>query len=66
MLSKKEAAQAVLAAKARLGLTWSQLAEAVGRPVAWTTSALLGQQPMTADQAKEYGIIDDIIDRPRT
>jgi cyanate lyase len=48
MLSKKEAAQAVLAAKVRLGLTWSQLADAVGRPVAWTTSALLGQQPMTA------------------
>jgi cyanate lyase len=51
MLSKKQAAAAVLAAKARLGVTWSQLAEAVGRPVAWTTSALLGQQPMTAAQA---------------
>jgi cyanate lyase len=52
MLSKKEAAEAVRAAKARLGVPWSQLAEAVGRPVAWTTSALLGQQPMTAAQAK--------------
>jgi len=51
MLSKKQAAEAVRAAKARLGVTWSQLAEAVGRPVAWTTSALLGQQPMTAAQA---------------
>jgi cyanate lyase len=52
MLSKKEAAQAVLAAKTRLGLTWEQLAEAVGEPLAWTTSALLGQQPMSPDQAK--------------
>jgi cyanate lyase len=52
MLSKKQAAEAVRASKARLGVTWSQLAEAVGRPVAWTTSALLGQQPMTAAQAK--------------
>jgi cyanate lyase len=60
MLSKKEAAQAVLAAKVRLGLTWSQLAEAVGRPVAWTTSALLGQQPMTADQAKTAGSLLDL------
>lgn len=51
MLSKKEAAEAVRGAKARLGLTWSQLAEAVGRPVAWTTSALLGQQPMSAAEA---------------
>jgi cyanate lyase len=62
MLSKKEAAQAVLAAKVRLGLTWSQLAEAVGRPVAWTTSALLGQQPMTADQAKAAGSMLDLDD----
>ena len=60
MLSKKEAAQAVLAAKVRLGLTWSQLAGAVGRPVAWTTSALLGQQPMTADQAKAAGSLLDL------
>jgi cyanate lyase len=60
MLSKKEAAQAVLAAKIRLGLTWAQLAEAVGRPVAWTTSALLGQQPMTADQAKAAGSLLDL------
>ena len=52
MTTKNEAAHAVRAAKARLGVTWAQLAEAVGRPVAWTTSALLGQQPMTADQAK--------------
>ncbi len=52
MLGKKEAAQAVLAAKTRLGLTWEQLAEAVGEPLAWTTSALLGQQPMSPDQAK--------------
>ena len=52
MLSKKQAAEAVRGAKAGLGVTWSQLAEAVGRPVAWTTSALLGQQPMTAAQAE--------------
>jgi cyanate lyase len=51
MMTKSEAAEAVRAAKARLGLTWVQLAEAVGRPLAWTTSALLGQQPMTAAQA---------------
>ena len=55
MLTKKEAGEAVRAAKARLGVTWAQLAEAVGRPVAWTTSALLGQQPMTAAQAKAAG-----------
>ncbi len=51
-MTKKEAAEAVLAAKARLGLTWTQLAAAVGRPVAWTTSALLGQQPMPEGEAR--------------
>jgi cyanate lyase len=50
MVTKKEAAEAVRAAKARLGVTWAQLAEAVGWPVAWTTSAL-GQQPVTAAEA---------------
>ena len=49
MLSKQEAAKAVLAAKVRLGLTWSQIAGALGRPVAWTTAALLGQHPIPPD-----------------
>ena len=60
MLSKKEAAESIRAAKARLGVTWAQIAEAVGRPVAWTTSALLGQQPMTAAQAKAAGSLLDL------
>ncbi len=59
-MTKKDAAQAVRSAKARLGVTWAQLADAVGRPVAWTTSALLGQQPMTADQAKAAAVLLDL------
>ena len=51
-MTKKEAAAQVRAAKVRQGLTWAQLADAVGRPVAWTTSALLGQQPMTEGEAR--------------
>ncbi|GAB2809287.1 cyanase [Actinoallomurus bryophytorum] len=60
MMTKKEAAEAVRAAKARLGLTWDQLAEAVGRPPAWTTSALLGQQPMSAEQAAAAASLLDL------
>jgi cyanate lyase len=52
MMTKKEAAEAVLTAKAHLGLTWAQLAAAVGRPVAWTTAALLGQHPMPEAEAR--------------
>jgi cyanate lyase len=51
MMTKQQAADAVRAAKAALSLTWAQLAEAVGAPVPWTVSALLGQQPMTSQQA---------------
>jgi cyanate lyase len=65
MMSKKDAAEAVRAAKARLGVTWAQLAEAVGRPVAWTTSALLGQQPMTAAQAGAAASLLDLGDDVR-
>ncbi len=50
-MTKQEAAELVRTAKARMGLTWAQLAEAIGAPVPWTVSALLGQQPMSADQA---------------
>ena len=51
MVTKHEAADAVRAATVRLGLSWAQLADTVGEPVAWTVSALLGQQPMTREQA---------------
>ncbi|HCU96894.1 MAG TPA: cyanase [Actinobacteria bacterium] len=62
MMTRKEAAEAVRAAKARLGLTWAQLAEAVDQPLAWTTSALLGQQPMTAEQAQAAALLLDLGD----
>ncbi len=51
MTTKKEAADAVLAAKTRLGLTWAQLASAIDAPLAWTTAALLGQHPVPKAQA---------------
>ncbi len=63
MAIKREAGEAVRAAKARLGVTWAQLAEAVGRPAAWTTSALLGQQPMTAAQATAAGSLQRKVER---
>jgi len=52
MTTKQEAAAQVRAAKTRLGLTWATIADTVGRPVAWTTSALLGQHPIPAEQAR--------------
>ncbi|QRP43379.1 cyanase [Amycolatopsis sp. FDAARGOS 1241] len=59
MTTKQEAADAVLEAKTRLGLTWAQLAETLDAPLAWTTSALLGQHPVPADlAAKAVAILE--------
>ena len=52
---RREAAQAVLAAKRDKDLRWPQLAEALDRSVVWTTAALLGQHPLTAEQARTVG-----------
>src|SRR3984957_19564596 len=65
MTTKDEAAVQVCAAKARLGVTWVQLAEAVGRPVAWATSALLGQQPMREAEARAAVSMLDLDDDVR-
>jgi cyanate lyase len=51
IMSRAEAATLVRSARVRAGVTWVELADKVGAPVVWTTSALLGQHPMTAEQA---------------
>jgi cyanate lyase len=54
-LTRQDAATAVLAAKKRLGLSWATIARTVGNSTEWTTSALLGQQPLDEKQAKAAG-----------
>ncbi|MFD1722124.1 cyanase [Amnibacterium endophyticum] len=51
LMTKQDAAQLVLAQKARLGLTWAAIADALEQSVAWVTAALLGQHPMPEDVA---------------
>jgi cyanate lyase len=62
MVTKQEAGQAVVAAKTRLGLTWAALAEAIDAPLTWTTSALLGQHPLSADQAATIAALLELSD----
>ncbi|MBB4931582.1 cyanate lyase [Lipingzhangella halophila] len=50
-MSKSEAAELITAARVRRGLSWARIAEELGAPLVWTTSALLGQHPMTREQA---------------
>src|SRR5262249_20266130 len=49
----QEATQKILAAKKAKGLTFEAIAKGVGRHKVWVTSALLGQAPMSAEEAQK-------------
>jgi cyanate lyase len=51
-MTRDEITQQIVAARLAKGLTWQQLADAIDRPVVWTTSALLGQHPIPPDSAR--------------
>jgi cyanate lyase len=65
-LGRREAAAAALAAKHRLPVSWATIAETLDRSLVWSTSAVLGQQPLDAKQARAVGHLlrldDDVID----
>ena len=45
-MARDEITQQIVAARLAKGLTWQQLADAIGKPVVWTSAALLGQHPI--------------------
>jgi cyanate lyase len=65
-LGRREATAAALAAKHRLQVSWTTIAETLDRSLVWSTSAVLGQQPLDAKQARAVGHLlrldDDVID----
>ena len=50
-MNRKEAMQSILAAKQQKGVSFEEIARAVGRHKVWTTSALLGQATMTKEES---------------
>ncbi|MGX9789784.1 cyanase [Mycobacterium sp. MMS18-G62] len=50
-MTRDEITQQIVAARLAKALTWQQLADAIGKPVVWTTAALLGQHPIPPDAA---------------
>ena len=56
-LDRRQTAAAVLAAKKHTGVRWADLGKAVGMSTEWTTAALLGQHPLTDDQAATLGAV---------
>jgi cyanate lyase len=51
-MNRNEITEQIVVARLTRGLTWQELAEAIGRPVVWTTSALLGQHPIPPQDGK--------------
>lgn len=51
-MKREEATQKILEAKREKGLTYEAIANKVGRRKVWTTAALHGQHPMSADEAE--------------
>jgi cyanate lyase len=49
-MTRDEITQQIIAARLAKGLTWQQLADTIGKPVVWTTAALLGQHPIPSEQ----------------
>ena len=64
-MSKQQAAEQVRLAQFRSGKSWTEIAEAIGRPPVWTVAALLGQHPMSADEAATaaelLGLDEDVV-----
>jgi cyanate lyase len=46
MTTRDEITEQIVLARLAKGLSWQELADAIKKPVVWTTSALLGQQPI--------------------
>ncbi len=50
-MTREEATELILEAKNEKGLTFEAIAGKVGRHKVWTTAALMGQHPMSAEEA---------------
>ena len=61
-MDRLEAGREIVAAKDSRGTSWQQLADGLGMSLVWTTSALLGQQPLSADQAAKVGDLLELDD----
>lgn len=64
-IGRGDAAQAVLEAKRRKSITWTQIAEEIGRSKVWTAAALLGRHTVTKDQALAAGKLLGLDDATR-
>jgi cyanate lyase len=59
-MQRESVTQKIIAAKMSKGLKWADIADRVGRSKEWTTAALLGQMPMSKEEAEAAGTIFEL------
>ena len=52
-MTRKQATELILDAKKKKGLSWEQIAKEVGGHTVWVTSALIGQNSMSTQEAEK-------------
>lgn len=62
-MTRHEITEQIVVARLAKGLTWQELADCIGRPVMWTTAALLGQHPIPAELGK---VLVEMLDLDRS
>ncbi|WP_031410323.1 cyanase [Thiomonas sp. FB-Cd] len=60
-MTRNDVTEAIIAAKIAKGLSWSDVAKAVGLSKEWVTAGCLGQMTFSAEQA---GILGNLFDLP--
>ena len=60
--SREQVTQLIVTSKVRRGITWKQVAEAIGLSKEWTTAACLGQMTFDKKQAEIVGELFDLPD----
>jgi cyanate lyase len=60
IMTRDETTAAIVAAKRAKGLSWADVAAAVGRSKEWSTAACLGQMTLDAAQAESVGKLLDL------
>ncbi|MCV7077576.1 cyanase [Mycobacterium szulgai] len=53
-------AETIKLARVEKGLTWTKIAEAIGKDRVWTVAALLGQHPLCAQDAQTVAALLDL------
>src|SRR5687767_1789992 len=62
MSSREALTEKIVLARLKTGVTWKQLAQAIGKSPAWATAALLGQMSMSREEAQAAAKLLDLSD----